>query len=809
MLLYIVFLHLIRLTCTAMTTLLLQAPILVHGQTLNFDKLRSYEQVLNDVSAAYAPIATADANTVLATCTSRYPCASGSTSNPAQSFNFTIIDDELPTAFAQIVLPNHDTLNTTHVIAGCRIAQMEPTWKKYLDNTIPTIPRGELFYQYYATSDNVFGTYPQLSWQCSSTTPYIPTLRPYYVSATTGPKDLVIVIDVSAAQTRLADAKTAANALLDTLSFYDYVAVVTIGYFANTSITPVPQRATISRVAEIKNKVNALTTVTDAVSSDPVEGMRAAVQLLITGEHAVSGCTQTVVLITSGVHEYTSTISLEDFLRPYTQLIFFALVVEVSGGGGSTTESGLKHVLRAACQQHGLVSKSQSASDVLQSLDFYPSYFASMKRNSTRVSWSEVYEDAFGQGLILSASRPQYESASNTGSLTGMFVLDAPISAVVVNPGGTTPLTQAQQVDTINTELLSSSQTCNVLDEAAFKSLASKLVAMQDKTGYECANLLASDSNDNPKALLPLWAILGVLIFYLLWVPCVCLMCSSSREVESEAVAYACCLWVLIVIFWPISLGLFFGISYGQFIDQNPRQSVKYTPVRHSTNPYRCCDVSCDGCVNGDTSLQECAYLSTSLLLEGECRNGYHCCQEDCYCDSYSDEGCDSTFCECISTVQHRLCRSACGTCYRPTVFASYDYTDSSSGTTHRHTALFSATCGRDDQNCVSNFQARYPINEEKDGWVDPADLSVLYTENVLKQGPIVAWGILSALAVLCSIGLVVVVWRCTKHIEKKKKPEPAQAPHGWPSHRPPVVADPRSPVYPTHQIRTPSNSDL
>ena len=727
---------------------LLPAVQIGHSQTLNVDKLRSYEQVLSDVSGAYSSIANADGNSVLATCASRYPCAfnAAASNNPPQSFNFTIIDDELPTAFTQIMLPNHDTANTTNVLAGCRIAQMQSTWKKYLDNTITTIPRGELFYQYYATSNNVFGTYPQLSWQCS--TPYIPTLRPYYVSATTGPKDLVIVIDVSVAQTRLADAKAAANALLDTLSFYDYVAVVAIGTSADTSITPVPQRATVARVAELKSKVNALATVTDALSSDPVEGMKAAVQLLITGEHAVSGCTQTVMLITSGLQEYSSTVSLEDYLRPFTRLIFFALITEVSG----TTESGLKHVLRAACQQHGLVSKSQSASDILQSLEFYPAYFASMRTASeTRVSWSEVYEDAFGQGMILSASRPEYETASNAGSLTGMFVLDAPMSAVAFANGS---LTQAQQIENINTELLSLSQVCDVLDETVFAAKSTNLVALQDKTGYECANLMASGGDDNPKKLLPLWVIIGIVIAFLLWVPCLCVLCKCSPNPDACTIVGFTWVAVLTATYWIVSMSLFFAISYGQFIDQKPRQAVKYTAERLTTNPYRCCDVLCDGCSTAPSNVEACSFLSTTLLLEAECDNGYHCCRESCRNNNANEGGRN---CRCVDSVSRRLCRTQCGTCHRPTLFASYDYTDNN-GVTQRHTALFSETCGRNDQNCLNSFEARYPIGEVKDGWVNPSDLSVLYTENPVKQGPIIAWSILAALAVVGSIMLLVIV---------------------------------------------------
>ena len=68
--------------------------------------------------------------------------------------------------------------------------------------------------------------WPALEW-CSSS--YDPRFRPWYASAASGPKDVVIVIDMSGSMAngkRVEMAIAATQKVLNTLSWVDYVTVV-------------------------------------------------------------------------------------------------------------------------------------------------------------------------------------------------------------------------------------------------------------------------------------------------------------------------------------------------------------------------------------------------------------------------------------------------------------------------------------------------------------------------------------------------------------------------------------------------------
>ena len=57
---------------------------------------------------------------------------------------------------------------------------------------------------------------------------YDPRYRPWYISATTGPKNIIIIIDTSGSMdiSKLVSAKTAVKNILNSLSNVDFVGVV-------------------------------------------------------------------------------------------------------------------------------------------------------------------------------------------------------------------------------------------------------------------------------------------------------------------------------------------------------------------------------------------------------------------------------------------------------------------------------------------------------------------------------------------------------------------------------------------------------
>ena len=69
--------------------------------------------------------------------------------------------------------------------------------------------------------------------QCAGS--YDPRLRPWYSSAASGPKDVVVVIDTSGSMSnkgRMDKAKDAAKAVIKTLNWADYASIVSFGQWA-------------------------------------------------------------------------------------------------------------------------------------------------------------------------------------------------------------------------------------------------------------------------------------------------------------------------------------------------------------------------------------------------------------------------------------------------------------------------------------------------------------------------------------------------------------------------------------------------
>eukprot|EP01125_Pyxidicula_operculata_P013802 TRINITY_DN4580_c0_g1_i2.p1 TRINITY_DN4580_c0_g1~~TRINITY_DN4580_c0_g1_i2.p1 ORF type:complete len:363 (-),score=51.70 TRINITY_DN4580_c0_g1_i2:634-1722(-) len=145
-----------------------------------------------------------------------------------------------------------DFLSEKQQTEVCWTSGLDDLFKNYSSD--PTIT-----WFYFATQEGVMRGYPGTS-RCDCTS-YDPRNRPWYVSASSGPKDVILIIDISGSMAgeRLDLAKLAAVSILGSLSFNDYVAVISFSTSSKilnsqTSLT----RATASVVSKLKSSVNKL-----------------------------------------------------------------------------------------------------------------------------------------------------------------------------------------------------------------------------------------------------------------------------------------------------------------------------------------------------------------------------------------------------------------------------------------------------------------------------------------------------------------------------------------------------------------------
>lgn len=144
--------------------------------------------------------------------------------------------------------------------------------------------------------------------QCNS---YDPRIRPWYIAASTGPKDVVILLDISLSMgdpkemPRLTLAKNALDRLLDTFTFTDYVNIVAFEDTATRLWDESPlMQAIPENIEKLKERVTGLS---EKGGTDFNNGFELVFKLLLNAtqyegeDHSHSSqCTRHIIFLTDG-----------------------------------------------------------------------------------------------------------------------------------------------------------------------------------------------------------------------------------------------------------------------------------------------------------------------------------------------------------------------------------------------------------------------------------------------------------------------------------------------------------------------------
>lgn len=123
------------------------------------------------------------------------------------------ISDEIPRNY-------QDTINTV-----VYTKELDEVFK----NNVKMDP--SLRWQYFGSSSGLIRLYPAREWDTNFAgfyNDYDPRVRNWYIAATSGPKDVLIIIDCSLSMTgkKFDIAKSVAKAVIDTLTAHDYINVI-------------------------------------------------------------------------------------------------------------------------------------------------------------------------------------------------------------------------------------------------------------------------------------------------------------------------------------------------------------------------------------------------------------------------------------------------------------------------------------------------------------------------------------------------------------------------------------------------------
>ncbi|KAF4528188.1 hypothetical protein B566_EDAN014013 [Ephemera danica] len=210
-------------------------------------------------------------------------------------------------------IPVNDTYSTVHVpvnVFDRAPAVIEAiTWSENLDRVFAANYRVDpsLTWQYFGSARGFMRQFPGIQWRSAGVDLYDCRTQPWYISAVTCSKDVVLLMDVSGSMTgmRFRIARLVAQSLLDTLTSNDFVAVLK---FNDTVVSPVKCFDDML-VQATKENVEVLKTALANTSTEGYGNITAAFseafQLLEryreSRDCGSGGCNQAIMLITDGV----------------------------------------------------------------------------------------------------------------------------------------------------------------------------------------------------------------------------------------------------------------------------------------------------------------------------------------------------------------------------------------------------------------------------------------------------------------------------------------------------------------------------
>lgn len=301
----------------------------------------------------------------------------------------------------------------------CAALRMEQTWK---DNLADIDDGADLLkWQYYGSQQKgSFSIYPGYEWdqgddpECSPT--WDPRFRPWYAAAASGPKNVIVIIDVSGSMaegSKWQMTKDAASAVMKTLTHADYFGFVAFSDLAESwQDTLVP--ATDANKADAQTWIDGLLTL-GGTNMD--SGFVAAFDIFDASadSNSTNGCNDAILFLTDG--QNTGENPVDTTLARNQGAIVFTYVL---GNGVS------KSVPRAlACENRGVmqVVDDGDAEGLATAMASYYTYFATAIDSSV-VTWSEIYEFSSG-GRGISGTRPVYDRTDGgSGRLFGVLGID-------------------------------------------------------------------------------------------------------------------------------------------------------------------------------------------------------------------------------------------------------------------------------------------------------------------------------------------------------------------------------------------------
>jgi hypothetical protein len=303
---------------------------------------------------------------------------------------------------------------------------------------------------------------------------YDARLRPWFIAATSGPKDVVIIIDKSGSmstthsattgETRMDTVRAATKALLATFTPNDFINVVAFSSSAEVLSGTRLLRGSPANIKILQDKVENLysggTTSFNAAFTKAFDVFNKSAE-------SSSACTRIVLFLTDGqANEGASTI-LSTIDAGQATLDKKAHVFTYS-----MTTTDVDSIPKAiACANNGTWGKIRAGVDPLSQMRGYYNFLASAMTSST-VRWTAPYEDAFGLGQMVTGAKVVYDRRGIVPVMVDVVGADVVMS----------DLTKHANAEAVLTELVSRGTVCDAVKYSECQMQHLRL----DGSGYQC-----------------------------------------------------------------------------------------------------------------------------------------------------------------------------------------------------------------------------------------------------------------------------------------------------------------------------------
>ena len=294
---------------------------------------------------------------------------------------------------------------------------------------------------------------------CSS---YDPRIRPWFAAASSGPKDVVMLLDFSGSMTtedgfngesRIDLLKNATNGLLNTFTSNDYISLIP---FSNTDET---YRLCNNRYfcvfnsateEMIENYVNEINSTPAAGGTNFLSAFEKAFNTLKDSNVSdnTSNCTPIIIFLTDGFNNDT----LQDDPNKYLleQIDAYqdeyealtgkrAIIFTISMSNAADTNLPRQ----IACRNNGTWDHVLSGRNPISQMTRYINYLAESIRNTTDVRWSNPYMDYYGLGRMVTVSKAVFDI---DGQLAGVVGTDVTFDEIREQSGINDDLTIINQL---------------------------------------------------------------------------------------------------------------------------------------------------------------------------------------------------------------------------------------------------------------------------------------------------------------------------------------------------------------------------